>query len=352
MCKYIEALYKKGCYLDGWGEYFDKNVWKDTAIECGLSLEELAKKEYGIDENLPWDFIDVGLNKDWLKDEYKKAFSQSNEFNLQPTCEHKCINCGVCANLKTKKVLAKHYESKLKFTPSPKIDPSVCTADNNRIIYRYRLRITKKGILKYFSHLDWQNTFLKSLSRTNLPIAFSMGYNPTMKVSMGVALPLFIESDGELIDIELLKRISAEEIKSELTKVLHEDAKVIEVKQIDRKAASIDQSVYWAEYKVDFDEENKLYKIDDIKYNMDKVISLDEILLTKKNKKGLGKTINIKNSIKSYKFEDDSLFIVLRTGQQDDLPTVRIDDFLKLVNIDDSVDVTRSRFFDKEFREL
>ena len=30
LCKYIEALYKKGCYLDAWGEYFDQDVWKDT----------------------------------------------------------------------------------------------------------------------------------------------------------------------------------------------------------------------------------------------------------------------------------------------------------------------------------
>ena len=45
LCKYIEALYKKGCYLDGWGEYFDKEVWKNTALECGFSLEEKSKNE-------------------------------------------------------------------------------------------------------------------------------------------------------------------------------------------------------------------------------------------------------------------------------------------------------------------
>ena len=46
LCKYIEALYKKGCYLDAWGEYFNKNIWHETASECGISLEELAEKTF------------------------------------------------------------------------------------------------------------------------------------------------------------------------------------------------------------------------------------------------------------------------------------------------------------------
>ena len=204
--------------------------------------------------------------------------------------------------------------------------------------------------MKYFSHLDWQNTFQKSLARTDLNIAYSMGYNPTMKVSMGVALPLFIESDGELIDIELLEDTPVEHIKSELLRVMHSSARVIEVKKLDKSASSIDTTVYWAEYKVESDD--PLYKTEDIKYNIDKVFSSDEVLIKKKNKKGLEKTINIKNSLKSYRFENKSLFIVLRTGQQSDIPTVRIDDFLKLAGMDSNVNVVRTRFFDEQMQFL
>ena len=50
LCKYIEALYKKGCYLDAWGEYFDQDVWKDTAKELGFDLEDLANHQYSLDE--------------------------------------------------------------------------------------------------------------------------------------------------------------------------------------------------------------------------------------------------------------------------------------------------------------
>lgn len=356
LCKYVEALYKKGCYLDGWGEYFDKNVWSETAEECGISLKDLAMKSFAIDEDLPWDFINIGVSKDWLISEYNSAFNQPSELNIQPTCEHKCVNCGVCPQLKVKKVLAPEYKSSVStddIIPAERKDPSVCTPDCNRVLHKYRLKITKKGILKYFSHLDWQNTFLKALSRTNLNIAFSMGFNPTMKVSMGVALPLFVESEGELIDIELLEDTSIDKIKQELEKVLHENAKLIDVKKLDKSSTSIDTTVVWAEYKVDFSDSN-LYKTENIKYNVDKVCSSDEILIRKKNKKGLEKIINIKNSIKSYRFENGCLFIVLRTGQQSEIPTVRIDDFLKLIDLDGlpAPDIVRTCFFDEELRVL
>lgn len=354
LCDYIEALYKKGCYLDAWGEYFDKNVWFETALECGFSLEDYAKKSFELDEELPWNFINIGVNKEWFKSEYKKAFDQPKELNLQPTCEKKCVQCGVCPNLKTRKVMAKPYKAsdiaqKLNFEPVH--DPGKCTVANNRVLYRYRIKVTKKGILKYFSHLDWQNTFYKAVSRTDLKVAFSMGFNPMMKISMGVALPLFIESDCELVDIELLEDTPEEHIKEELSKVLHNDAKVIKVAKLDKSVTSIDTTVYWAEYKVDLKNSN-LYKNENIKYNIEKVCSLDEIFLKKTNKKGIEKTINIKNSIQSYRLDEDCLFIVLRTGQNDEIVPVRIDDFMKLIDKTVNFEITRTRFFDREMKVL
>lgn len=354
LCDYIEALYQKGCYLDAWGEYFDKNVWFETALECGFSLEEAAKKSFKLDEELPWNFINIGVDKEWFKSEYQKAFEQPKELNLQPTCEKKCVQCGVCPNLKTRKILAKPYKAsdvaqKLNFEPVQ--DPGKCTVANNRVLYRYRIKVTKKGILRYFSHLDWQNTFYKAVSRTDLNVAFSMGFNPMMKISMGVALPLFIESDCELVDIELLEDTPVEHIKEELSKVLHHDAKVIEVIKLDKSVTSIDTTVYWAEYKIDLKNSN-LYKNENIKYNIEKVCSLDEIFLKKTNKKGIEKTINIKNSIKSYRFEEDCLFIVLRTGQNDEIVPVRIDDFMKLIDKTVNFEITRTRFFDREMKVL
>lgn len=354
LCKYIEALYKKGCYLDAWGEYFDKRIWQDTAIECDINLSELSEKEYGLSEILPWDFINTGLDKTWLISEYKSAFAQDCEFIVQPTCEQKCVNCGVCVNLQTRKILAPPYIPSFEaqqMVPKPITNPAFDNSHQNETVYKYRIKITKLGILKYFSHLDWQNTFLKALSRTGLKVAYSHGYNPTMKVSMGVALPLFIESNCELIDVDLLEDIDEGFLIEKLSSVLPEFAKIVEVHKLQPPYKSIDTTVYWAEYRVS-SIDKELYKMENLKYNTEKVFSLEEVVISKKNKKGLQKTINIKPSIYSYKFEDDSLFIILRTGQNSDIPAVRIDDFMHLVDQVYNYDIVRTRFFDKELNEL
>ena len=360
LCKYIEALYKKGCYLDAWGEYFAKNVWHETAEECGISLQELAEKNYDTSSPLPWDFIDIGVDKEWFKNEYCKALALSSASENQetshivPTCEKGCVNCGVCQNLKTHKVLAKTFKAsenaqKLDFRP---INPHTHETDK-REVFKYRIKLTKTGILRYFSHLDWQNTFLKALSRSGLNIAFSQGFNPTMKVSMGVALPLFAQSLCELVDIEIYDNITPSEIKQKLEKVLPTGAEILSIVKIEKSAKSIDTTVCWAEYKVKLFNDT-LYDFENFKYNTDRVLASQEIFIEKKNKKGLIKKIDIKPCIQSYKFNGNSLFIILKTGQnlEGRIPSLRADVLMELIAPNVKFDITRTRFFDENNQEL
>ena len=353
LCKYIEALYKKGCYLDAWGEYFNKDTWYQTAEELGINLAGLAQKEYEREEGLPWDFINIGVNKEWFVNEYNMAFSANNlpENHIVPTCEKKCVNCGVCTNLKTHKVLAKPFKSSHDFKVIERPDPSDSRNHEQLPVYKYRVKLTKTGILRYFSHLDWQNTFFKAISRTDLKIAYSQGFNPTMKISMGIALPLFAQSECELVDIELNEDISCEELTEKLSKVLPKESNVISIVKIDKSSKSIDMTASWAEYRIKPINE-KLYDFENLKYNTDKVLSSEEIFIEKKNKKGLIQKINIKPAIKSYRFDGNCLFIVLKTGQKTDIPALRADVLMNLISPDTAFDITRVKFFDEELREL
>lgn len=353
LCKYIEMLYKKGCYLDAWGEYFDENIWHETAVEAGVNLAELAQKEYSREEELPWDFIDVGLDKQWLINEYNSAYKNAT----CPTCETGCVNCGVCPNLKVKKVLAKPYkvseDTEKKLAELKVLEQRDPTRESvTHELFRYRIKITKTGVLKYFSHLDWQNTFFKAVLRSGLNVAYSQGFNPMMKISMGVALPLFAESECELVDIELYENISPDDIKQKLEKVLPEQSKIISIVKIDKSAKSIDVTAQWAEYKIDIFDKS-LYDFESLKYNTDRVLSSCEIFIEKKNKKGLLKKTNIKPSIKSYEFKGESLFIVLKTGQNTDgIPSVRADALMNLIAPGIIFTVKRTKFFDSELHEL
>lgn len=352
LCKYVEALYKKGCYLDAWGEYFNKNIWFETAEELGINLNELAQTQYDLELPLPWDFINVGIDKKWFQEEYQNAFSIDDESsNIVKTCQQTCVNCGVCKNLGVTKIFDKPFESSAK-AKNLKLEvknPSV--GQDIKTTYRYRIKLTKEGTLRYFSHLDWQNTFFKAISRSNLKVGYSYGFNPVMKISMGVALPLFCESLTELVDIEFLENYEVEHIKKELQNVLPEESKILKVEQIEKSAPSIDQTVCWAQYRIKLFN-NDIDKYNSLVYNTEKVLASDEILIEKRNKKGLVKKTNIRKSIGSYRFENDCLYIVLKTGQGSDIPSLRADVLMDIIMPDETFEITRMNFLTESLHKL
>lgn len=83
-------VYEKGCFYDAWSEYFHNDVWMETFEECGLSVDFYSHRERDLDEILPWDFIDCGVTKEFLKREWLKA--QREE--ISENCKLKCQGCG------------------------------------------------------------------------------------------------------------------------------------------------------------------------------------------------------------------------------------------------------------------
>lgn len=101
--QFIYELYKNGAYLESWDENLDYNLYEKIAKELNIDISKLASKEFKEDDILPWDKISYGVDKSWLYQEYEKA---QKAISTIP-CEIKCNNCGVCKNLKTRKVLDK-----------------------------------------------------------------------------------------------------------------------------------------------------------------------------------------------------------------------------------------------------
>lgn len=86
----IEEAVKNGARLDGWDEYFDYAKWQDAFRKCGVDGGFYTVRGYGEDELLPWDTIDVGVTKKFLKLERKRAY----ESKITPDCRHGCAGCG------------------------------------------------------------------------------------------------------------------------------------------------------------------------------------------------------------------------------------------------------------------
>lgn len=86
----IESAYKKGCILDGWIDEFNVEAWEQAFAECGISPDEYTR-ERGEDEILPWDFIDVGIDKNFLLRERRAAYSAK----VSGSCLKTCNGCGL-----------------------------------------------------------------------------------------------------------------------------------------------------------------------------------------------------------------------------------------------------------------
>lgn len=83
-------VYEKGGIFDAWSEYFDYQRWVDAFAECGIDTDFYTMRERDLDEIFPWDFIDIGVSKDFLKREWKNAHDEK----VTPNCRMKCSGCG------------------------------------------------------------------------------------------------------------------------------------------------------------------------------------------------------------------------------------------------------------------
>ncbi|MCB2306559.1 TIGR03960 family B12-binding radical SAM protein [Clostridium estertheticum] len=96
ICDVIIKAFEKGAKFDGWGEYFNFEIWKEAMEECGVSGDFYAYRARSYDEVLPWDFIDIGVNKEYLINENEKA----KKVELTQNCKDGCTQCGVNVNFK------------------------------------------------------------------------------------------------------------------------------------------------------------------------------------------------------------------------------------------------------------
>ena len=89
--KALLLAHRAGCRFDGWHEHFDADKWAAVFAEVGIDPDFYALRQRDFDELLPWDFIDIGVTKDFLKREWQKAMDAA----LTPYCREGCGGCGI-----------------------------------------------------------------------------------------------------------------------------------------------------------------------------------------------------------------------------------------------------------------
>ncbi len=106
-----------------------------------------------------------------------------------------------------------------------------------------RVYFTKLGRLKYISHLDLQRALARLLLRTELPIAYSEGFNPHPKLTITQPLSIYQEGERESFDFRLTEEVPLEAVRERLAACTFEGMEILAVESVTSKAGS--KSAIW-----------------------------------------------------------------------------------------------------------
>lgn len=192
---------------------------------------------------------------------------------------------------------------------------------------RVRMTYAKLGNLRFVGHLDLQRVFERALRRTNLPLRYTQGFSPHMRVNLASALPLGFVGQAEQMDFWLDQDLPLDEISNRLDKALPAELILKDLQVIDNKQPSLQASLFSSEYEIllpaGIDPQALEGQIN--------TLLSQETLPVQRRKK----TVDLKNLILEWQLPGDAPETVLKLSMKSSpLENGRPDEFLDLLGID------------------
>ena len=228
----ILKAFKMGEIYSAWDLDFNYSVWDKLIKECDCT-DFLT--EIDLDEDLPWDFIEVNFKKGFLKKEYKKALSGAPS----PSCfDLKCETCKACFfEMKKLEGLKFQYES----TENNRKE-SICDFNKVRIFYE------KKGDFRFFSHLSLMKYIERLIRKSGIDFRITEGFHPRLKMVCLPPLPVFAYGLNEVVELYLDSKLTEQMILGLLNSVSGElkFKKVV----ICNESQKLTKDIHFVEYEV------------------------------------------------------------------------------------------------------
>ena len=256
----VRRAWELGAGMDAWWESLDKafSAWTRAIDESGLTWkyrkvesgewnvfeegdQEPSKAHSLLDDALPWDHIDTGIDKQWLKTDLQRAL----EAAIVPDCSFEgCSHCGVCGT---------DFGHNVVVPPLP-IPPFAGHFEpNQQRSQRLRVRLGKMGEMALISHLDLMRLFDRAVRRASLPVTFTGGFHPAPRIVSANALPLGTTSSGEIVDFELTETIDPQVFWEKLASKLPSEIPIYSVELVEVSAPAATQLLEKAEYRITID---------------------------------------------------------------------------------------------------
>jgi len=238
----IETAWRMGARFDGWREGLKPEIWEAAFAQTSIDPMDIVRP---LDEDavLPWDLIDIGISKRFLKEERAKAYEELTTTDCKWGDCHFCGIPGIGKDIK----LAR----KVKDEPAP--EPfATGRMPRDGAARIFRMRFEKGPEIRFISHLDVLRVVELTLRRSGLPLVFSEGFSPHPRVHAGPPLPVGITGRAEWIDIELATEIAPEEVARRLNAVAQPGFTFLGGRVITRDVPALTATLALASYTLTF----------------------------------------------------------------------------------------------------
>ena len=222
--------YQKGCCFDAWTDHFKFDQWMASLSEVGIDLDFFTTRTRSFSEPLPWDPFDIGVTRDFLMAEWKKAEKG------EPTGDCRkgaCQGCGVCDFKIIKPEIFEPIESGNNGFQGEKKLPAL---NVNAPGQPYRIDYSKQGPARYFGHLEMVKLILQGIRRAGITMVYSQGFHPKPRISFGDPLPVGMESEGEAFDLLVAESISPKGLMDALKRQMPEGIEIKGCQPVSAKA--------------------------------------------------------------------------------------------------------------------
>ena len=274
----LEAAFRRGARFDAWGEHLKFEAWEEAIEEVGFDVDD-ALRERKLDERLPWDHIDILIDKEWFVEDWQRAM----ELKWAQDCRHrKCLKCGVID--KERELCATMLRDHVKGRWAEKtfVKPERPMHEEGPVAQRLWIRYARTGSARFLSHLEANSAWMRAFRRARLPLSFSQGFRPKPRVAFSSALPAGEETVGDYIDVRLSEAVDPREIYERLRTMLPEGFDVFSVQDVPLKAPALMDLVAGATYTFFMPEADRL----ELAQTLSRLRVSQELMITRKIKKG------------------------------------------------------------------
>jgi hypothetical protein len=311
-----------GAIFDGWSDHLDLGAWRRALDEADVDVErELGER--GLTDALPWDLIDAGVRKGYLKAEWRRA---QKETETEDCKWGHCYRCGIPgdgADIKlapdSLPVLGDVLPEEdrpgaavYRQRPASRIPPADREQTQPPVYRRYRVTFSKTGDARWLSHRQTMDLLERIVRAAELPVRYTEGFNPHIKLSMGPALPVGHEGEAEIFDVDCTAPVRRQHIER-ANSLLPEGMEITDARPLLVGAPSLGKLVAAARYRIG--------PVDDRRVLLEHPEGIDD---------------EVRPGIRRWQLREDGSLMVELNARQGDGPMISVKRLLLALGLDEN----------------